>query len=163
MTTLRPYLPADTETLAILMQASIEELAVDEYGEEQRDAWAASAEDEAFAKLLGSNLTLVALDDEAEPVGFAVLAANRALTHVYIHPDLIGMGIGRALCEALQKLALARGGEALVADVTENAKAFFEKLGYTATARNTIQYGDTWLGATTMELPLKPPRSATVQ
>ncbi len=163
MTNLRPYLPSDAELLAILLQASVLELAVDEYTEEQRDAWAASAESEAFAKRLASGLTLVALDEDGEPVGFAVLVQNAAVAHVHVHPDLIGMGIGRTLLEALQKLALARGSEALLADATDNAKGFFAKLGYSEKARNTINYGDEWLGTTTMELLLKAPKTAVVQ
>ena len=163
MTNLRPYLPTDTELLAILMQASIEELAVDDYTENQRDAWAATAEAETFAKKLATNLTLVALDEDGEPVGFAVLVQNTAVAHVHVHPDLVGFGIGKTLCDALEKLATARGCEALLADVTDNAKGFFIKLGFVEKARNTINYADEWLGTTTMEKPLKAPASATVQ
>jgi putative acetyltransferase len=163
MTTLRPYLPADRETLAILMQASIEELAVDDYTTDQRDAWAAYAEGEAFAKRLGTGLTLVALDDDQDIVGFAVLLENRAIAHVHVHPDLIGNGIGRTLVEALAKLAGARGAEVLLADATDNARGFFMRLGYAEKARATVPFGDEWLGATTMELVLKAPKGATVQ
>ncbi len=163
MTNLRPYLPTDAELLAILMQASIEELAVDDYTEDQRDAWAASAEAEIFAKKLATNLTLVAVDADGEPVGFAVLVQNAAIAHVHVHPDLIAMGIGNTLCTALEKLAVARGSEGLLADVTDNAKGFFAKLGFVEKARNTINYGDVWLGTTTMEKPLKSPATATVQ
>ena len=163
MTTLRPYLPADAPLLAILMQASIEELAVDDYTESQRDAWAAGAEAPDFAKVLAGDLTLVALDEDGEPVGFASLRENRAVLRVHVHPDLIGQGIGRTLLEALAKLARARGAEALVADATDNAKGFFAKLGYQEKARNTLRHGEEWLGATTMELPLTAPKGATVQ
>lgn len=163
MTTLRPYLPADAELLAILLQASVEELAVDDYTADQRDAWAAMAETDAFAKRLTDSLTLVALDEDGEPVGFAVLVQNSAVAHVHVHPDLIGMGIGRMLLEALQKLGTARGAEVLLADVTDNAKGFFAKLGYAEKARNTINYGDDWLGTTTMEMLLKAPKTAVVQ
>jgi putative acetyltransferase len=163
MTTLRPYLPADAPLLAILMQASIEELAADDYTEAQRDAWAAGAEAPAFATGLAANLTLVALDEDGEPVGFASLFENRAVQRVHVHPDLIGQGIGRLLLEALAKLATARGADALVVDATDNAKGFFVKLGYQEKARNTLRHGEEWLGATTMELPLRALRSATVQ
>jgi putative acetyltransferase len=163
MTTLRPYLPADRDTLAILMQASIEELAIDDYTADQRDAWAAAAESDAFAQTLAKGLTLVALDEALEVVGFASLVENCAVAHVHVHPDLISTGIGRTLMEALAKLAAARGAEALVADATDNAKGFFAKLGYEARARATVQRGDEWLGATTMELLLKAPKGAPVQ
>jgi putative acetyltransferase len=163
MTTLRPYLPADREALAILMQASIAELAVDDYKADQIDAWAAMAEGEAFARRLASGLTLVALDEALEIVGFAVLVENRAVAHVHVHPDLVLSGIGRTLVEALQALALARGGEALTADATDNAKGFFASLGFVETARATLNHGEEWLGATTMEKPLKAPKGAVVQ
>ncbi|MGL4243486.1 MAG: GNAT family N-acetyltransferase [Beijerinckiaceae bacterium] len=163
MTSLRPYLPSDLETLAILLQASVEELAVDDYTADQRDAWAAAAEGDDFAKRLAAGLTLVALDDDSDVVGFAVLVQNRAVQHVHVHPDLIGNGIGRMLLEALEKLAAARGAEALTTDATDNAKAFFAKLGFVEKARNTVNYGDEWLGATTMEKPLRAPKDASVQ
>jgi putative acetyltransferase len=163
VTTLRPLLPGDAELLAILMQASIEELAVDDYTAGQRDAWAASAEAEAFEAMLTKGLTLVALDETQEPVGFAVLVENRGVARVHVHPDLIGLGIGRTLLEALEKLAMARGADALTADATDNAKGFFAKLGFVETARNTINYGDEWLGATTMEKQLRAPKGAPVQ
>jgi putative acetyltransferase len=163
MTTLRPYLPADREALAILMQASIEELAVDDYTADQRDAWAAAVESDAFAKMLATGLTLVALDEALEIVGFAVLIDNRAVAHVHVHPDLIGMGIGRTLLDAMARLAAARGADGLVADATDNAKGFFAKLGYQEKARATVQRGEEWLGATTMELMLRAPKDAVVQ
>jgi hypothetical protein len=50
-----------------------------------------------------------------------------------------------------------------VADVTDNARGFFAKLGYQEKARATVQRGDEWLGATTMELVLKAPKGAVVQ
>jgi putative acetyltransferase len=163
MTTLRPYLPSDRGTLAILLQASVEELAVDDYTAGQRDAWAAAAEGDDFAERLAAGLTLVALDEDGDVVAFAVLVRNRAVQHVHVHPDLIGGGIGRMLVEALEKLASARGGEALTADATDNAKGFFLKLGFVEKARNTINYGDEWLGATTMEKPLRAPKGAALQ
>jgi putative acetyltransferase len=161
---LRPFLPDDAELLAILMQASVEELAVDDYSEAQRAAWCALAEErDEFAMQLARALTLVALDEDAEPVGFASLSGNRTLVHVYVHPDLTTLGIGRVLVEALMKLSLARGGEAMVADVTDNARPFFEKLGFTGTARQTLNYADEWLGATRMEKALRAPKDETLQ
>ena len=43
---LRPYLPADAKRCAEIFRSSIEELAAEDYNEEQREAWAARADDE---------------------------------------------------------------------------------------------------------------------
>ena len=44
---LRPYLPADAETLTDIFRASIFELAADDYSEAQLAAWVEIADDEA--------------------------------------------------------------------------------------------------------------------
>src|SRR6185436_9218214 len=50
---LRPFLPADAALLAVIFQASIEELAAEDYSDSQRAAWAAKADDvKAFAERL---------------------------------------------------------------------------------------------------------------
>ena len=57
---LRPFLPADAMALRDLFGQSIEELTVDDYDEDQRLAWAASAADPGeFRARLGGMLTLV--------------------------------------------------------------------------------------------------------
>src|SRR3954464_12453241 len=57
---LRPFLPADVPMLAEIFRASIEELAADDYSDSQREAWAATAEDEAaFGARLAKALTLL--------------------------------------------------------------------------------------------------------
>ena len=56
---LRPYLPADAKRCAEIFRSSIEELAAEDYNEEQREAWAARADDEqAFRRAARRGLTL---------------------------------------------------------------------------------------------------------
>ena len=77
---LRPFLPADVPMLAEIFRASIEELAADDYSESQREAWAATAEDEAaFGARLAKALTLLGTMD-GSPVGFAALEGPERLT-----------------------------------------------------------------------------------
>src|SRR4029077_6431314 len=76
---LRPFLPADVPMLAEIFRASIEELAADDYSESQREAWAATAEDEAaFGARLAKALTLLGTMD-GSPVGRGARAPHRAL------------------------------------------------------------------------------------
>jgi putative acetyltransferase len=160
---LRPALPGDLPLLAILMQAAFEEGAEEEYSGAQRAAWTAEADDmAAFAARLAKALVLV-VEEEGEPAGFAVLEENRRISHVYVHPDCAGDGIGRALVEALAKLAGGRGATEITAAVTDNARGFFDRLGYIASSRRTLALADEWLGVTDMTLTLAPPKDATLQ
>src|SRR3954469_5318092 len=91
---LRPFLIADTPLLAEIFRASIAELTADDYTEGQQEAWASAADDEeAFAKRLGGQLTLIATVN-GSPVGFASLANNETIDLIYVHPAVAAQGAG---------------------------------------------------------------------
>jgi putative acetyltransferase len=153
---LRPYLPADAPLLAEIFRASIEELTAEDYSEAQRGVWAAAADDEAaFGVRLAQGLTLVATLG-GSVVGFVSLKGAEQLDLIYVHPAVAGQGIGAMLCDAVERLAAARGTARLTADASDTARGFFEHRGYVAQRRNTVSVGDEWLATTTMEKPLTP-------
>jgi putative acetyltransferase len=155
---LRPFLPADAPLLAEIFRASIEELTAEDYGEAQRGAWASAADDEAaFGKRLAQELTLVATL-AGSAVGFVSLKGAEHIDMLYVHPAAVGRGAGTMLCEAVEKLAAARGAQRLSVDASDSARGFFERRGFTAQRRNTVLCGDEWLANTTMEKKL-PPKS----
>ena len=57
---MRPMLPTDVPLLAEIFRAAIEELTADDYSEAQQEAWASTADEEAFGAKLAHELTLVA-------------------------------------------------------------------------------------------------------
>ena len=147
---LRPYLPADAPVLAAIFQASIEALTADDYSDMQRAAWAAVADDEAaFATRLAGQLTLVATID-GSPAGFASLRGTQEIDLLYVLPGMARNGLGAMLCDALEKLAGARGADKLTVDASDTAEPFFAQRGYVAQSRNTRVVGDEWLANTTM-------------
>jgi putative acetyltransferase len=153
---MRPYLRADTPLLAEIFRASIEELTQEDYSEAQRGVWAAAAEDEAaFGARLAQGLTLVATLG-GSVVGFISLKGADHLDLLYVHPAVAGQGIGAMLCDAVERLAAARGTPRFTADVSDTARGFFERRGYLAQRRNTVSCGDEWLANTTMEKQLAP-------
>jgi putative acetyltransferase len=152
---LRPFLPADTAILAAIFVASIESLTGDDYSEAQQEAWAAVADDEVeFGKRLASGLTLVATLESA-PIGFASLKGKDQVDLLYVHPDAVGQGVAAMLCDALEKLAAARGATHLTVDASDNAAEFFLKRGYEAKQRNTVSLNGEWLANTTMQKTLE--------
>jgi len=151
---LRPMLPADPPFLAEIFRASIEDLTADDYSAQQQEAWAAAADDEEeFAAKLAGELTLVATFGGAA-VGFAALADNTRIDMLYVHPTAAGQGAGAMLCDALEKLAGARGAKELTVDSSDTARGFFEKRGYVGKTRNTVVLNGEWLANTTMVKPL---------
>ena len=147
---LRPMLPVDVPVLAAIFQASIEELAEDDYDEGQRAAWAAAADDEAeFGARLAKNLTLVATLAGA-PVGFVALEGNAHVQMLYVYPPAARQGIGTLLMDAIEKLAAGRGAKTMTVDASDTARPFFEQRGYEARHRQTVEIGGEWLGNTRM-------------
>ena len=160
---LRPYVPADARRLAEIFRASIEALTAEDYDDDQREAWAATADDEdAFGERLAGALTLIAVIDGAT-AGFASLKGADAVDMLYVDPQYAGQGAGRALIEALTRLAGARGAKRLTVEASEVAKPLFERQGFAAQRRNLVRVGDQWLANTTLtktlgEAPPAPPR-----
>lgn len=151
---LRPFLAADTPMLAAIFVAAIEELTGDDYSEAQQEAWAAAADDEEqFGKRLAGELTLIATLQNS-PVGFASLRGKDHIDMLYVHPGAVGQGVASMLCDALEKLAGARGATSLTVDASDNAQPFFAKRGYTAKQRNSVTVNGEWLANTTMQKTL---------
>jgi putative acetyltransferase len=148
---LRPYLAADTPILAAIFVAAIEELTGDDYSEAQQQAWAGVADDEEqFGKRLAGELTLIG-SLQNSPVGFASLKGADHIDMLYVHPSAAGQRVASALCEALEKLAGARGATSVTVDASDNAQGFFAKRGYVARQRNSVTVNGEWLANTTMQ------------
>ncbi|MEZ5764207.1 MAG: GNAT family N-acetyltransferase [Xanthobacteraceae bacterium] len=159
---LRPLLPADVPVCAAIFEASVSELTGDDYTEAQQEAWIAAFEETDLAERLGKQLTLIATLRDA-PVGFASLKDNSHIDLLYVHPAAVRQGVATALCDALEKLAGARGADKLTADVSDTAQPFFARRGYFAQRRNTVPLGDEWLGNTTMQKTLGATPEGTIQ
>jgi putative acetyltransferase len=151
---LRPYVPADARRCAEIFRASIEELAAEDYDADQREAWASRADDEeAFGARLANALTLLAVIDGAI-AGFASLKGGEEIDMLFVDPEFARQGVGRALVDALTRLAGGRGAKRLTTEASDVARPLFERQGFTAQKRNLVRKGDQWLANTTMTKPL---------
>ncbi len=83
----------------------------------------------AVAELDGKIVGEVEVLFSEEPIGGKV----RRIAHIdviEVHPDYRGRGIGRALMEFVEGLARERGAEMLTTQPDEDAKGFYERLGF---------------------------------
>lgn len=151
---LRPFLPTDTPILAEILRSSVLELTGEDYNEAQQEAWVSVVEDlEAFATRLSEQLTLVATLQGA-PIGFASLKGADQIDLLYVHPHATRAGAATLLCDALEKLATARGATQIKTDASETAAEFFQKRGYIPMQRNSVSMDGEWLANTTMKKAL---------
>ena len=151
--TLRPILPKDLPALVDVFVDSIEELTQDDYDEEQRTAWIASVEnEEKFGAILARGLTILA-ELDGDIAGFATLE-NAAIEMLYVHSAAARRGVAGALCDALERLAAARGVKELSVEASDTAFEFFRGRGYVARQRNSVERAGVWLANTTMAKPL---------
>jgi len=158
---LRPYLASDAPMLAQIFVAAVQELTGDDYTEAQQEAWATAAEDEdAFGKKLAGELTLIATLQNS-PIGFASLKGADTIDMLYVHPSVVGQGVGAMLIDALEKLAGGRGAKALSVDASDNAIDFFKNRGYVAKQRNSVPRHGEWLPNPTMQKQLVPASGAS--
>jgi len=98
-------------------------------------------------------LTLVATIG-GDAIGFAALADNTRLDMLYVHPVAAGQGAATMLCDALERLAVARGANELTVEASDTASGFFERRGYVPKTRNTVSLAGEWIANTTMVKPL---------
>jgi putative acetyltransferase len=159
---LRPYLPRDATLLADLFRDSVEGLMAEDYSADQQAAWAAAADEPGFVKELETLLTLV-VEVDGKPAGFAAMRDNEVIVHLYVSPRHARQGLGTHLCDALERLAVARGSKLMSVDASDNATDFFALRGYEPRQRNTVQRGDEWLTTTTMGKPLAAPKPEVLQ
>jgi putative acetyltransferase len=145
----RPYLSSDAALCAAIFRAAVEELTIDDYDEDQREAWASRSDDvAAFGARLAGALTIVAIV-EGGPVGFGSLKGD-VIDMLFVAPAVAGRGVGTALLDALVKLAAARGVRKLTSEVSDTALLVFERQGFAAERRNAVQIDGQWLANTTM-------------
>lgn len=134
---LRAYRPSDCSEVLRLFYDTVHTVNAKDYTEEQLDAWADGKPDAAkWNESLCAHFSLAA---EAGGIlaGFGDIDETGYLDRLYVHRDFQGMGVGTALCQALEQEAVRimdQTQEACPFCITTHAsitaRPFFEARGY---------------------------------
>ena len=134
---IRIFQPADAPALAALFHASVHGLGARDYSPAQLAVWSPSPPDPAdYLRRAHSRLVLVATDLEGRRLGYGDLEPDGHMDHLYCAPDAVGMGVGAALCDAIEAAARAQGLSALFVEASEAARRLFERRGFGLERRN---------------------------
>ena len=148
---IRTYTSKDCLLLAQLFYDTVHSVNARDYTPEQLQAWAPGLPDlEQWDRSFLEHTTFVA---EAEGViaGFGDIDGTGYLDRLYVHRDYQKKGIGRALCDALERSA----GEAerIVTHASLTAKLFFLRRGYLVKQEQQVEKNGILLTNFVMELP----------
>jgi putative acetyltransferase len=140
---IRPYEATDATLLAELLRKSVLELGPRHYAHEQVCAWASVLPGpERVHELAESRTTLVAVDEEGQPVAYGDLEANGHLDFLYCAPKAAGTGVAGYVYEQLEGHARAIGVARLFTEASEAARGLFLRHGFlTITRRELVVAG----------------------
>ncbi len=128
--TLRQAIQADLPEMKQLYRDTIVTVCVNEYDDEQRNTWAASAEKiDRWIDLVNDQLVLLAIKNNVI-VGFASLRDGDYLDFMYVHKNYQRQGIAQLLLTAIEDAAKDLNTRIITSDISKTARPFFEKKGY---------------------------------
>ncbi len=131
----RPATLDDATRLFELRRRSILELAPPVMSVADAEAWAKQLTPSGMErKLREFEIWIAGLDDLI--AGWGAVRGD-VLEGLYTAPEYAGQGVGAALLDRLEALLRGRGVEAVRADASSNAKAFYLRRGYRETGPQT--------------------------
>ncbi len=125
---IRPELVSDAEAVCRVHHAAVAAIADQYYALELRQAWISSCTVASVQAGILATIGFVA-EIDGVVVGFGALHKDEVRV-LYVHPNYQGQGIGKALLEKLESMAIAQGITKLHLKGSLNAAAFYEAMGY---------------------------------
>lgn len=145
---LRPYRSADCGGLAQLFYDTVHSVNTADYTPQQVNAWATGEVDLAdWDRSFSEHLTFVAEEGDAL-VGFADMALDGYLDHLFVHRDHQREGIATALCDRLEGTVAA---PVYSAHASITAQPFFSRRGYRIIEERQVERRGTYLNQFVME------------
>ena len=145
---IRPYRSSDCPTLAQIYYDTIHTANAADYTKAQLDAWASGNVDlNVWDEYFLARHSFVA-ELTGIIVGFADMDDTGYLGRLYVHKDYQGKGIGKALCDTVEK-AVDVPKYTLHSSIT--ARPFYEKLGYRTVEMRQMPRKDQFITIFVME------------
>ena len=140
--------PDEATVAASLMRRSIECLCVEDHrnDDETIAEWTSKRGAEIVLRWIENpaNRSAVAIDDQNEVVGFAMLNDTGEVLLLYVLPEAIRCGIGSALLRWIENEAKALDLSKLHVDTSLTALPFYESHGFSCSGDRTQGFGITF-------------------
>jgi GNAT superfamily N-acetyltransferase len=133
----RPAVPRDAEVAAALVDLSFRALAAADWSKAAKERFIAeSSAEQLRAKIADAAFAALAEMNHA-PAGFLLMPTPRVLAMLFVHPDRLRQGVGRALWEAARAWIEASHREVSTVELnaTPYAAAAYRALGFVELSR----------------------------
>ena len=155
MIAIRRATDADRVAIARLHEASIRTRGLSAYTPEEVDSWAFGIAPEQYH--IDQPMYVATIGDEVIAFGHYYRGEIAA---VYVHPDHIGRGAGRAMMAKLEEVARADGATHLHLNAALNSVGFYAACGYARTMETVyMTRGGVVMKCALMEKELRAPSS----
>ncbi|BCA97336.1 acetyltransferase (plasmid) [Legionella antarctica] len=137
---IRQYVSDDAQQLANIFYYTIRNVNIQDYSEDQVNAWAPSSSLEltGWKKKWETITPLVALIDN-KIVGFTEFEPNGHIDCFYVHHEYQGFGIGTSLMNEVFNKAKNLNIKRIFAEVSITARPFFEFKGFKVTKQQSVE------------------------
>lgn len=127
---IRVALSSDVAEIAAVHAAAIRDVCSRVYQPSQIHAWLSGKTLDGYVRALAEHQVFVAQQDD-RIAGFSELDPKTGeVFAVYVRPDVLGQGVGRALLQTLETCAAEHGLARLHLHATLNAIPFYEARGF---------------------------------
>lgn len=133
--TLRRYIPSDIGGILNVFGRSVSGLCAQDYSPCQISAWLACADAQKWNSAFSNRHTTVA-ESDGKIIGFCDIENNGHIDRLYVAPEYARNGIGKALLKDAEN---AVNTDNIFVEASITAKPFFEKLGYVAIKKQTVE------------------------
>ena len=133
MPDIRKAAAADVESVWEIRRAAILDQCPGYYPRDVLEVWVGGAPTDQFIEVVERSIYLAVVDQKVVGTGMVDLETGQ-IDAVFVHPDCIGSGVGRAMMGYLERLARAAGLGELRLDATLNAARFYRACGFAGEA-----------------------------
>lgn len=145
----------DLSDVLSLFEQSVRLTCSGEYSQKQIEAWVGSRNNlERWLNKIKNDYFILAFQDE-NLAGFASLSGSDYVDLMYVNPVFQGQGIATHLLEVIEKRGRDQGAEKFCSDVSDTARGFFLKQGYSILHKNIIYVDGVEISNSRMEKCVK--------
>lgn len=135
---IRKAIETDAAAIWMIRTAAIRQQCKGFYPDDLLDRWTEGQMTEPFVKVVAEKFYVATNFGEVLGTGMICLESGQ-LDAIFVRPDMMQRGVGRAMVTFLEELGYRAGLEELVLNSTLNAAAFYRRCGFVGDAPGIYQ------------------------